>query len=70
MSAALAYALYAAIAVVAVVFDRVQAARGSLTIGRLLRRLTIKRPGRVVVLVAWAWLGWHVLVRGSVTFLR
>ena len=35
------------------------------TVGQAMRSLTRRREGRVVLLAAWLWLGWHTFVRGS-----
>ena len=35
------------------------------TLGEVLTALTRRRTGRVLLLAAWLWLGWHTFVRGS-----
>jgi hypothetical protein len=34
----------------------------------LLARVTSSRPGRMLLVLAWAWLGWHLFARGSGAF--
>jgi hypothetical protein len=47
----------------------VTARRPSLvTLPELLRRITASRPLRLLVVIAWAWLGWHLFARGSGAF--
>lgn len=41
---------------------------GSLTLGRALGVLTSRRGGRLITLLAWGWLGWHLFVRGNGAF--
>jgi hypothetical protein len=38
------------------------------TLPELLRRITSSRPVRLLVVIAWAWLGWHLFARGSGAF--
>jgi Family of unknown function (DUF6186) len=38
------------------------------TLPQLLGRLTASRPVRLLFVVAWAWLGWHLFARGSGAF--
>jgi hypothetical protein len=47
----------------------ISARRPSLvTLAELLRRITASRPLRLLVVVAWAWVGWHLFARGSGAF--
>jgi hypothetical protein len=48
----------------------VVSARGPsfVTLPELLRRITSSRPLRLLVVIAWAWLGWHLFARGSGAF--
>jgi Family of unknown function (DUF6186) len=41
---------------------------GLITLPRLLGRLTRSRIVRVVLVIGWAWLGWHLFARGSGAF--
>ena len=34
----------------------------------LLARVTSSRPGRMLLVLAWPWLGWHLFARGSGAF--
>jgi hypothetical protein len=38
------------------------------TLPELLSRITTSRPLRLVLVIAWAWLGWHLFARGSGAF--
>ena len=38
------------------------------TLPRLLARITRSRVVRVLFVVGWAWLGWHLFARGSGAF--
>ncbi len=64
------YAVYAVIGVALVAVQAVTWRRGSQTLGQLTNRLMRRRSVRVVFLLGWAWLGWHLFARGSATFLR
>ena len=46
------------------------AARGTnwMTLPAALRALTRKRAVRILVVVGWVWLGWHLFARGSGAF--
>jgi hypothetical protein len=66
----LTFAAYAVIAVALVTLEAVAWRRGSLTLGQLTDRLMRRRLVRVAFLLGWAWLGWHLFVRGSATFLH
>jgi Family of unknown function (DUF6186) len=66
----LTFAAYAVIAVALVTLEAVAWRRGSLTLGQLTDRLMRRRSVRVAFLLGWAWLGWHLFVRGSATFLH
>ena len=61
---------YALIASGSVVYQGVTWVRHSLTLGQLMRWLMRWRAGRVLFLLGWAWLGWHLFARGDATFLR
>jgi Family of unknown function (DUF6186) len=66
-------ATFAAYVVIGVAWIALQAAtwwRGSLTLGQLTSRLMRRRAVRLVFLLGWAWMGWHLFARGSATFLR
>ena len=64
------FAAYALIAVALVTLEAAAWRRGSLTLGQLTDGLMRRRSVRFVFLLGWAWLGWHLFVRGSATFLR
>jgi hypothetical protein len=66
----LTFAAYAVIGVALVTLEVVAWRRGSLTLGQLTDRLMRRRSVRLVFLLGWAWLGWHLFVRGSATFLH
>ena len=66
----LTFAGYAVLAGAAVLLELVARRRGGVNLGAVLRWLTARWPGRVVLLLGWAWLGWHLFVRGSAPFLR
>lgn len=38
------------------------------TLAVVVRAITAPRLGRVLLLLGWAWLGWHLFVRGSAGF--
>jgi uncharacterized protein DUF6186 len=38
------------------------------TLPTLLSRITSSRVLRLLVVIAWAWLGWHLFARGSGAF--
>jgi len=38
------------------------------TLPTLLSRITSSRLVRLVLVIAWAWLGWHLFARGSGAF--
>jgi hypothetical protein len=38
------------------------------TLPQLVSRLTHSRVGRLLILLVWAWLGWHLFARGSGAF--
>jgi hypothetical protein len=64
------FAVYAVIGVALVALEAVTWRRGSLTLGQLTSRLMRRRSVRLVFLLGWAWLGWHLFARGTATFLR
>ena len=64
------FAAYAVIGVALVALQVVTWRCGSLTLGQLTGRLMRRRSVRLVFLLGWAWLGWHLFARGSATFLH
>jgi Family of unknown function (DUF6186) len=64
------FAAYAVIALALVTLQVAAWRRGSLTLGQLTDRLMRKRSVRLLFLLGWAWLGWHLFARGSATFLH
>jgi len=38
------------------------------TLPQLVARITRSRTGRLVIVLAWAWVGWHLFARGSGAF--
>ena len=66
----LTFAAYALIAVALVTLQVAAWRRGSLTLGQLTNRLMRRRSVRYAFLLGWAWLGWHLFVRGTATFLH
>ncbi len=64
------FAVYALIGVALIALQAATWWRGSLTLGQLTSQLMRRRSVRLVFLLGWAWLGWHLFVRGSATFLR
>ena len=64
------FAVYAVIGVALVALQAATWRRGSLTLGQLTSRLMRRRSVRLVFLLGWAWLGWHLFARGTATFLR
>jgi sirohydrochlorin ferrochelatase len=38
------------------------------TLPQLVARFARSRAGRVVIVLVWAWLGWHLFARGSGAF--
>jgi Family of unknown function (DUF6186) len=64
------FAAYVVIGVALVTLQAVAWRRGSLTLGQLTDRLMRKRSARLVFLLGWTWLGWHLFARGSATFLH
>jgi hypothetical protein len=59
------FAGYAVIALVAVALEV-----AGVRLVPVLRHLTRRGPWRVLLLLGWAWLGWHLFVRGMASFLR
>lgn len=59
------YAGYALIALAAVVLEV-----AGVRFGPVVRWATRSWVGRVLLLLGWAWLGWHLFVRGTASFLR
>lgn len=35
------------------------------TLGHVLHAIKQSGPGRIALVVTWAWIGWHLFVRGS-----
>jgi Family of unknown function (DUF6186) len=66
----LTFAVYAVIAVALLALQAMTSRRGALTLGQLTNRVMRRRSVRIVFLLGWAWLGWHLFVRGSATFLH
>jgi len=64
------FAGYAVIATALVVWQVASVVRHSLTLAQLVRWLTRGLLGRVLFLLGWAWLGWHLFSRGNAKFLR
>lgn len=64
------FAAYALIVVALLTLEAAAWRRGSLTLGQLTDGIMRRRSVRYVFLLGWAWLGWHLFVRGSATFLR
>jgi hypothetical protein len=60
---------YALIALAALAWQATCARRHSLTLGKFVSWLTRNRAARTILLLGWAWLGWHLFVRGTATFL-
>jgi hypothetical protein len=68
-SRALTFLGFAVIAAGAVVWAFVSAGRPNLvTLPRLLARLTRSRLVRLLILLGWGWVGWHLFARGSGAF--
>jgi hypothetical protein len=64
------FAVYGAIALALVVVEATSVRRSSLTLGQLTSHLMRRRVVRILVLLGWAWLGWHLFVRGTASFLN
>ncbi len=54
---------YATIAACGVGLEVAARRRGDATFGEALTRLLRRWPVRVLVVVGWLWVGWHVFVR-------
>ena len=68
-SRTLGYLGFAVIGAVAVGWSFVAARRPNLiTVPGLLARLTRARIPRLVLVVVWGWVGWHLFARGSGAF--
>jgi len=68
-SRALTFLGFAVIAAAAVAWSFVSARRPNLvTLPRLLTRLTRSRLVRILLLLGWGWVGWHLFARGSGAF--
>ncbi len=57
---------FALIIAAAIVWTAVTAARDIPTLRQALAELMRPRPTRMLVLLGWAWIGWHLFVRTSV----
>jgi D-alanyl-lipoteichoic acid acyltransferase DltB (MBOAT superfamily) len=64
------FVVYGAIGLALVVVQATSRRRSSLTLGQATGHLMRRRVVRVIVLLGWAWLGWHLFVRGSASFLN
>jgi hypothetical protein len=63
------FAGFAVLAAFGISWSIVSSGRPSLvTLPQLLGRITASRPVRLLFVVAWAWLGWHLFARGSGAF--
>jgi hypothetical protein len=69
-SPAATYAAYATIALALATWQAASVVRGSLTLGQLLGWLRERRVARIVLVLGWAWLGWHLFARGTASFLH
>jgi hypothetical protein len=68
-SRAITLAVFALLAVAVAGWSVVSARRPSLvTLPALMSRITSSRVVRLLVVIAWAWLGWHLFARGSGAF--
>ena len=68
-SRTLTYLGFAVIAAAAVAWSYVSARRPNLvTVPQLLVRLTRSRVVRLLILLVWGWIGWHLFARGSGAF--
>jgi hypothetical protein len=60
---------YALLAAAVAGWSVTSARRSSLvTLPELLSRITASRRFRLLIVIAWAWLGWHLFARGSGAF--
>ena len=60
---------FALIAIAGVWFSLISARRSDLmTLPQLLSRVTDSRAVRLLSVLVWAWLGWHLFARGSGAF--
>ena len=63
------FAGFALLAAAVAAWSVVSTRRPSLvSLSELLSRITTSRPLRLLVVIAWAWLGWHLFARGSGAF--
>lgn len=60
---------YVVIALIGIAWETGCVRRHSLTFGKFLAWLTSRTPISAVLLMGWAWLGWHLFVRGTAAFL-
>lgn len=63
-------AAYGIIVVLVVALEASRAARKMPTLRVIATDLLARPTVRFIVFCAWAWLGWHLFVRGSVAFLK
>lgn len=64
MNRAVTLAGYVLLAVAAVSCQLVAAVGGRrATLGQVIRAIKQSGPGRVALVVAWGWIGWHLFVR-------
>ena len=60
---------FAVLVAFGIYWSAVTARRPSLvTLPQVLARITASRPVRLLFVLAWAWLGWHLFARGSGAF--
>ncbi len=60
---------YVLIALLALAWEVRCARRRSMTLGMFLAWLTSRSAVSTILLLGWAWLGWHLFVRGTAGFL-
>jgi hypothetical protein len=59
---------YAVIVIATIAYALYARRTGRQSLPDAIRRLMLHPVGRVVVLAAWAWVGWHLFARGSGAF--
>jgi hypothetical protein len=59
---------FAVLGAFGICWSAVSARRSLVTLPQLLGRVAASRPVRLLFVVAWAWLGWHLFARGSGAF--
>lgn len=70
MSAGLTYAAFGLVFAALLSLEVVRGSRRSLTFGGLVCWLVARVPTLAALFLVWAWLGWHLFARGSVSFLK